>query len=361
MPHVCCVGIACLDIVNVVACYPAEDAAVRTCDEQRVRCGGNATNTLTVLAGLGAAASWLGSVGAGPNAHRCLADLAAAGVSTAFAVPKTPPACGSGSGSGVPAADGAEQRHALALDVADQPTSYITLSQASGSRTIVHHNRLAELEPADFERRLLARGAGGGGGGSDEGLDGVDWLHFEGRNCAAYGEMMRAARRHSEGSGRRRAPLVISLELEKFQRPGLEQLAPLADVLFVGRAWAEPSGFACAEDALLALAAAAVAPPQELGGRSAVLPPLREGVVLVCAWGEAGACALDTGARPLAVLSSPAFPPPGGAVVDSVGAGDTFIAGMVWGMATGLPLAQTLREACALAGRKVGVHGLDLF
>ena len=345
MPHVCCVGIACLDIVNVVVCYPAEDAAVRTCDEQRVRRGGNATNTLTVLAGLGASASWLGSVGAGPNAHRCLADLAAAGVSTALAVPKAPPACGTGSGSGVPAVD--------------QPTSYITLSQASGSRTIVHHNRLAELEPADFERRLLTRGAGGGGDSS--GLDGVDWLHFEGRNCAAYGEMMRAARRHSEGSGRRRAPLVISLELEKFQRPGLEQLAPLADVLFVGRAWAEPSGFACAEDALLALAAAAAAPPQELGGRSAVLPPLREGVVLVCAWGEAGACALDTGARPLAVLSSPAFPPPGGAVVDSVGAGDTFIAGMVWGMATGLPLAQALREACALAGRKVGVHGFDLF
>ena len=77
--------------------------------------------------------------------------------------------------------------------------------------------------------------------------------------------------------------------------------------------------------------------------------------MLVCAWGEAGACALDTGVRPLAMVSSPAFPP--SAVVDTVGAGDTFLAGVVWGLTSGRPLGEALREACALAGRKVGVHG----
>jgi ketohexokinase len=46
------VGIATLDIINVVDTYPAENSEVRALSQQKVR-GGNATNSLVVLSQLG--------------------------------------------------------------------------------------------------------------------------------------------------------------------------------------------------------------------------------------------------------------------------------------------------------------------
>ena len=56
------VGIATLDLVNEVDRYPAEDAEIRA-RAQRVGRGGNCTNTLAVLAQLGHACSWAGTLG----------------------------------------------------------------------------------------------------------------------------------------------------------------------------------------------------------------------------------------------------------------------------------------------------------
>ena len=56
------------------------------------------------------------------------------------------------------------------------------------------------------------------------------------------------------------------------------------------------------------------------------------------------------------MLHSPAFPP--ARVVDTVGAGDTFNAALIFQVAGGnADVASTLRFACAVAGRKVGQRG----
>ncbi len=47
-----CVGLACLDVVHVVASYPPEDTDLRTAD-QYSSTGGNACNSSSVLAELG--------------------------------------------------------------------------------------------------------------------------------------------------------------------------------------------------------------------------------------------------------------------------------------------------------------------
>ncbi len=52
MANILGVGIATLDIINTITRYPEEDQELRA-SSQRLSCGGNATNTLTVLSQLG--------------------------------------------------------------------------------------------------------------------------------------------------------------------------------------------------------------------------------------------------------------------------------------------------------------------
>lgn len=74
----------------------------------------------------------------------------------------------------------------------------------------------------------------------------------------------------------------------------------------------------------------------------------------MCAWGDQGACAYDQ-AEDRTVVSG-AFPPAGG-VVDSLGAGDTFVACVVGALKRGLDLGDAVGLACRVAGRKVGQRG----
>lgn len=75
---------------------------------------------------------------------------------------------------------------------------------------------------------------------------------------------------------------------------------------------------------------------------------------LVCAWGEKGAWALGRDGRE---SCCPAIPL--AEVVDTVGAGDVFNAGIIDGLLRGLGLDKALEQATALAGKKCGQYGLD--
>lgn len=190
MARILGVGIATLDWVFEVDHYPHENEEMRA-QALRVARGGNASNSLVMLAQLGHQCDWAGVIAESPESQLIRDDLARFGVSTAHCVARP----------GQP------------------PTSSILLSP-SGARTIVHYRDLPEFGHADFERIDLAA---------------FDWLHFEGRNIPELEKMLRRARAT-------RPELKISLEVEK-SRDILETVRRVPNVLIFSRAFAQQRGF----------------------------------------------------------------------------------------------------------------------
>ena len=280
MARVMCVGIATLDIINRVEQYPAEDSEVRALAQSQ-RMGGNAANTATVLAQLGAQAFWVGNLA--QPAEIVERDFARYGVDTSLAV---------------------------RLPDAVMPTSYILLSEASGSRSIVHFRDLPEYHAKHFLKMDLR---------------GFDWVHFEGRAIDQLVPMLWRARGM--------CGLPVSLEVEKPRR-GIEELFEQADLLLFSRDYAQAQGFSDA---------------------AALLRSLPQGVLATCAWGAQGAWAIDQDSRLLHVAA-----PPLDSVVDTIGAGDVFNAAMVHALSSGRTMEQALRAAVSLASLQCTREGLEL-
>jgi len=280
MARVMCVGIATLDIINRVEQYPAEDSEVRALAQSQ-RMGGNAANTATVLAQLGAKAFWVGNLA--QPAETIDRGFARHGVDTS---------------------------HALRFANAVMPTSYILLSEANASRSIVHFRDLPEYRAEDF----LALD-----------LRSFDWVHFEGRAIDQLVPMLWRARVM--------CGLPVSLEVEK-PRAGIEELFGQVDLLLCSRDYAQAKGFADAP---------------------ALLRSLPRGVPASCTWGEQGAWAIDHDGRQLHVA-----PPPLESVIDTLGAGDVFNAAMVHALSSGRTVEQALRAAVALASVQCTREGLEL-
>lgn len=282
MAHILCVGIATLDIINHVERYPDEDSEVRVLAQQR-RLGGNAANTATVLAQLGDAAAWVGNLGDQPGVSLIRDTFARYGVNTTY------------------------------LNVVpgrQSPTSYVTLSRASGSRTIVHYRDLPEY-PAELFAEVN--------------LQPFDWIHFEGRAVDQLEMML--------GQARNRMGLPVSLEVEK-PREGIEALFWVPDLLLFSRDYVIAQG------------------EQE---PERFLHSLPSGLMACCTWGAEGAWARGKDGT---VLHVEAYRPH--QVVDTLGAGDVFNAGMLHSLSQGLPLAQALQRAVRLAGEQCGREGLTL-
>jgi len=278
------VGIAVLDIVNEVATYPIEDAKVRASAQDRCL-GGNVANSLGVLRQLGHACAWCGTYANDEPGREILDGLSDLGIDTA-------PAIG----------------HAGSTT----PTSYISLSRETGSRTIVHFRDLPELGPADFAHVSLDR---------------YDWVHFEGRNPAETAVML-------EDCATRRPQLPISMEIEK-PRPGVERLIEGPQVVIFSRDFAHSCGF---EDPEAFLSA-----QWERTSANLLLLP----------WGAQGAYGQARGA---AACFAPPYAPP--ELLDTLGAGDVFNAAIIDGMLETLELPQLLARANGLAGHKCGRRGL---
>jgi ketohexokinase len=119
-------------------------------------------------------------------------------------------------------------------------------------------------------------------------------------------------------------------------RPEIEGLFGTPDLLLFSRVYAAGRGFRAGDEFL---------------ARMHGLAPQAD---LVCAWGEKGAYGLSRGGAP---CTSPAFPPP--LMVDSLGAGDVFNAGVIHHCLRGAPLERGLIEAARLAGHSCGQHGLE--
>jgi ketohexokinase len=193
------------------------------------------------------------------------------------------------------------------------PVSSIILSKQNGSRTITHYRDLPEYSSTAF---------------CAIDLEPLDWLHFEGRNVDGVRKMLERVRELS--------PAVrCSLEIEK-PRDRIESLFPLADVLMFSRSYAGALGFSDPLALLQAVHADC------------------SGADLFCAWGDAGAAALDSDGGE---YRHPAVMP--ARVIDTLGAGDTFNAGIISGYMDALNIDAILARACRLAGSKCGRSGFD--
>jgi len=192
------------------------------------------------------------------------------------------------------------------------PTSYITLNMLNGSRTIVHYRQLAELSADSLDKLPLSE---------------TQWIHFEGRNTIETRKMLDFARQQSPR-------IILSVEIEK-PRAQLELLFTDVDYYFFSKAFAESQHF----DSAVSL----------LEHYRAIIPT----AVLICTWGSNGAYALHYDS----LLHAPAIELP--TVVDSIGAGDTFIAGFIDARLRSSDVSKSLEFACNLAANKCSVQGLD--
>ncbi|KAJ5445520.1 hypothetical protein N7491_001602 [Penicillium cf. griseofulvum] len=202
-------------------------------------------------------------------------------------------------------------------------SSYIIASQSTGSRTIVNYNELPEMTHIEFATAV-------------EPLRAVTdrlWFHFEGRAPNVTLECIRHVRGHFPGAD-------ISIEVEKPGRAGLQELADMADVVFYSKGWAQNNGYTSAEDCL----------------RNQSLKTSRASL-LCCTWGHDGAAALEPKTGTFAHI--PAHTEELG-VTDTIGAGDTFNAGLLYGLiyrGRDWDFRKRLEFANLIAGLKVTQEG----
>ncbi len=278
MARILTIGIATLDIINQVAAYPAEDAEVRALSQQQRR-GGNASNTAVVLSQLGHQVDFAGVLIDEPDLAIITADLDAYQVN---------------------------YQHCQRLETGKMPTSYISVSAETGSRTIIHFRDCPELSFADFQRIDLSV---------------YDWLHFEGRNITETQQMLAYAAQQQK-------TLPRSVELEK-PRQGIERLLENASYVMVSRPYAEAAGFHSAEAFLTHLAFDQA----------------------TCSWGADGLwgkCASELRHQPAISLDK---------VIETLGAGDTLNAGLIHGLLQNWPNAEVLAFASQLASLKCQQSG----
>jgi ketohexokinase len=278
-------GVATLDIINQVECYPSEDDEVRA-QAQTIRLGGNAANTLAVLSQFGHSCSWAGSLADDADSQTILGEL------ERFRIRTSASCCHPGGKS---------------------PTSYVVLSRRTASRTIVHYRNLPEYRARDFAAIDC----------SD-----YDWIHFEGRNVAETRMMLERLRTYPD-------LCPISLEVEK-PRDGIEELWTFPGVLLFSKVFANSRGWENPEDLFREIR------------------KYNETAWLFCAWGADGAWMQTPEGE---ILQQQAFVP--SLVVDTLGAGDVFNAGVIHGMLKGLPAPGVIRLAVELAGKKCAQWGLE--
>ncbi|KAL2009854.1 hypothetical protein VTN00DRAFT_5661 [Thermoascus crustaceus] len=324
MRQLIAIGACYLDVILSVDHYPAEDEKLRASSLARRR-GGNCPNTLEVLQQL------IEGKNKQQQQHSEDEKHASSPVLIAVLSAASSPASQFIRDSLGPAVD---LTHCLYRETHTEPaSSYIIKSRTTGSRTIVNYNELPEMTSAEFGAAVERLDIGDGSG---------RWFHFEGR-------IPDVNLRNIQHLRQRFPAAKISVEVEKPGRPGLPEMAAEADVVFYSKSWVQDKGYTNPEEFLRSQA-----------------PHTLKASLLCCTWGEEGASALELPSQ--TYTHCPAYKlPPGAKVVDTIGAGDTFVAGMLYAITChgtvdsaqeeAWPVDRAVSFATELAGRKVAQEG----
>jgi ketohexokinase len=283
MAKILAVGIATLDIINTVERYPLLDGETRALSQHKTR-GGNATNTLAVLSQLGHQCYWAGVLIDETDTQLIRKDLALYNIDI----------------SGCQKAANGKM-----------PTSYITLDQQTGSRTIVHFRDCPEYGFASFKALDLAA---------------YDWIHFEGRNITETRLMLQYLKKHYPS-------IPCSLEIEK-PRSDIASLFHLTTVLLFSQDYVLKKGKKDPTNFLQTL-------------------KKPHNTIATCTWGSHGAWLIDDSGT-----VHNATPSNSSNIIDTLAAGDTFNAGLIHALCIKKPQHQALDYAAQLAGHKCQQSGL---
>ena len=206
-------------------------------------------------------------------------------------------------------------QHCVTIKDHKTPFSSIWLNQQNGSRTIVHYRHLPELKIDD----LLSID-----------LTGYDWIHLEGRNIDTLKSYLESL---SNDSARSR--LTLSLEIEK-PRPHIEDLLPFIDLAIVSSHYLNE---------------------KEWDAESAIqkFQHINPSLKIACTLGDSGVLGsdgrgLDYSVPAIAISE----------VVDTIGAGDCFIAGLIDALAQNRSFNSSLETASQLAAYKIQQRGMNI-
>ncbi|KAF3138882.1 hypothetical protein TWF703_004423 [Orbilia oligospora] len=211
------------DVIVKVPKFPAEDAK-QSATSEKVRVGGNISNTLSVLSQVVAPGTQLlyATAVGGPEAiwRPLISTLEAKGITMLYEI-----------------REGGGQT---------TPTAYIFESESTGSRTIISHQLITQLKTSEVKSLLFTHffpKTTFMSHAYDDMLSRVynahssfypSWIHFEGRECFMVEGVIDhfISRREYKQN-----PCVISVEFEAYGRPGLDRLMGMCDVAFIAEGY----------------------------------------------------------------------------------------------------------------------------
>ena len=317
-PKVVGMGVTGIDLLAYVDSYPAADAKIRTQRFQTAG-GGNAGNTLTALSRLGVAAEIVTKVGDDGYGQMIVDELAQ---------------------------DGLDARRVIRKAGISSPFTYVIVDMAGQTRTCIH-TPSEDMTEAEIQA---------------EWLDGAAFLHLDGRNTLAAIKLAQLARERN---------IPVMLDAEK-DRPHLKELVPLCDFLATNTAFPQTfTGSATTEEGMAALLRLGHAKLvfTTLGAQGSMVMGSAEAVqgreegskspastALPLATHTSGYTCPGTGAA-LEVVKCAAWPVQDKDIVDTTGAGDAFIGGVIYGLIHGLSIPHLLNLASYVAAEKLKQPG----